>query len=249
MVIATVQLCAGTVCVSSSEDLTECSRIILDLVNTERQAASSELKPLTDDDGLKATAHAHAIDMFNRGYFDHFSPEGESPHQRTSLHHRGILIISTGENIWFGTDPGRSSSASELARRILEDWMGSPPHRANILSPVYNMIGISVVDWGDRIYAVQHFAGSAGRIVPPLPASIRRGSTLRFTIEDPDIDLGSPRKFDLVDPVSNRAVCEPVLLNSGHLASSAGVFRIRIYFLSASELDWYIHPGPLIRVP
>lgn len=223
--------------------------MILDLVNTERQAASPDLKPLTADDGLTATAHAHAIDMFNRAYFDHYSPDGESPHQRISLHHRGMLIISTGENIWFGTDPGKSSSASELAHRILEDWMGSPPHRANILSPVYNLIGIHVVAVDDRIYGVQHFAGSAGRISPPLPATIRRGSTLRFVIENPVTRLGSPRKFDLVDPVSNRAVCDPVLLNSGRLASPAGVFRIRMYFLSASELDWYIHPGPLIRVP
>ncbi|MBN1879210.1 CAP domain-containing protein [bacterium] len=235
------------VCGETTVSVRDCARQIIELVNVERR--QSGLPPLEMDEGLARTAFQHAVDMINRSYFDHISPDGETPDQRIALHHRGILITATGENIWLRECSEDAVSTRELARRMVHDWMESPMHKANILYASYNILGVSVVIAGDRIYGVQHFAGIAGRIVPELPAMIRRGDTLRFGIDSLSRDLGSPKKFDLLNPVSLQPVSDPIYLRSGHLSSPAGTFRLRLYFLSPNGSDWHVYLGPLIRVP
>src|SRR5690606_16440063 len=58
----------------------EAEEEMLRLVNEERTAQG--LEPLPMDEQLRAVARAHARDMFERGYFSHYSPEGSSPFDR-----------------------------------------------------------------------------------------------------------------------------------------------------------------------
>lgn len=104
------------------------------LVNQER--AKAGLHQLIFDTALRDVARAHSQDMFARGYFSHYTPEGESPFDRmTSV---GIHFTYAGENLAL-------APSTSLA---MQGLMNSPGHRANILSKNFNKIGIGVIDGG-----------------------------------------------------------------------------------------------------
>lgn len=107
---------------------------MISLVNRER--TSRNLKPLVFDAKLRDVGRAHSKDMFERGYFSHYSPEGESVADRASR--AGVDYLVIGENLAFAPN-------LELAHQGL---MNSEGHRANILSPDFGKIGIGVIDGG-----------------------------------------------------------------------------------------------------
>ena len=103
-------------------------------MNVERSKAG--LAPLQVDYRLVQTARAKSQDMITGGYFDHQSPTLGSPFDQMSR--AGITYHYAGENI-----AGNSSAAGAMT-----SWMNSSGHRANILNPNFNHIGIGVVDGG-----------------------------------------------------------------------------------------------------
>lgn len=107
---------------------------MIGLVNTERTIRG--LKGLVFDIRLRAIARAHSEDMFKRGYFSHYSPEGKTVADRASK--EGIDFLVIGENLAY-------APSVELAMKGL---MNSDGHRANILSPDYGKIGIGTIDGG-----------------------------------------------------------------------------------------------------
>ncbi len=112
----------------------ESENAMVSLVNKER--SSRGLKPLVLDVKLREVARFHAKDMFERGYFAHFSPEGESVTDRAEKF--GVSYLVIGENLAY-------APSLELAHQGL---MNSEGHRANILSPDFGKIGIGVMDGG-----------------------------------------------------------------------------------------------------
>ena len=106
---------------------------VLNLVNAERAAAG---QPALLWGNLAAeAAHRHSTDMRNRNYFDHVNPDGAGPDARLSA--AGQAWTGVGENI----ARGQPTEAS-----VMNSWMNSPGHRANILSPDFTHIGISRLD-------------------------------------------------------------------------------------------------------
>lgn len=104
------------------------------LVNTERAKAGLEL--LAFDNELRDVARAHSYDMFKRGYFSHYTPDGLSPFDR--MNNADIEYIYAGENLAL-------APSTPLA---MQGLMNSPGHRANILNPNFKKIGIGVIDGG-----------------------------------------------------------------------------------------------------
>lgn len=107
---------------------------MLTLVNIERQ--KNKLAILESSDALKELARNYARDMFERGYFSHYNPEGKSPFDR--MQDKNISFLAAGENL-------------ALAPNIIlahQGLMNSPGHRANILSPDFGQVGIGVIDGG-----------------------------------------------------------------------------------------------------
>jgi uncharacterized protein YkwD len=107
---------------------------MLAMVNQQR--AKKGLSALSMDTPLRKLARAYAKDMFARGYFSHYSPEGTSPFDRMSS--AGISYTSAGENLALAPD----------VTLAMQGLMKSPGHRANILSPNYAKVGIGVYDGG-----------------------------------------------------------------------------------------------------
>ena len=104
------------------------------LVNKER--TSRGLKKLIFDDSLRDVGRSHCEDMFKRGYFSHYTPEGLSPFDRISQ--AGITYADAGENIAL-------SPNTDIAMLGL---MNSPGHKANILFTGFGKVGIGVIDGG-----------------------------------------------------------------------------------------------------
>ncbi|HEY0825417.1 MAG TPA: CvpA family protein [Ramlibacter sp.] len=107
---------------------------MLELVNAERRAAG--LKPVKADPVMTQVARAHSRDMFARGYFSHFTPEGKDLGDR--LQQARIGYLSAGENLAL-------APTLPIAHKGL---MRSPGHRANILRPQFGRLGIGVLDGG-----------------------------------------------------------------------------------------------------
>ncbi len=103
-------------------------------VNKER--ASRKIPALELSQNLTTVARAHCVDMFKRGYFSHYTPEGLSPFDRMT--EANIIFTYAGENLAL-------APSEDLAMKGL---MQSPGHKANILSDNFHRIGIGVIDGG-----------------------------------------------------------------------------------------------------
>jgi len=93
---------------------------------------------------LSNVAMIKAKDMYNNNYFDHQSPTYGSPFDLMKAN--GITYNAAGENIAKGqTSP----------MEVMNQWMNSPGHRANILNTSFTQIGIAYYnsEW------VQEFIG------------------------------------------------------------------------------------------
>jgi uncharacterized YkwD family protein len=125
-----------------SADSSQFAQQVLDLVNQERTKAG--LGSLTMSAELSNMAMVKAQDMYNNNYFDHNSPTHGSPFDM--MKEFGITYNTAGENI----AKGQSSPT-----QVMNDWMNSPGHRANILNSTYAKIGIAYYssEW------VQEFTG------------------------------------------------------------------------------------------
>jgi uncharacterized protein YkwD len=111
-------------------------------VNAVRTA--NGLVPLVRDAALDAVARAHSADMAARHYLAHETPEGLNPPARVAR--AGITGISLlGENV--GT-----TSRGDPNREIVDAWLASPVHRANLLAPAFNATGVGIARAADGSY-------------------------------------------------------------------------------------------------
>jgi uncharacterized protein YkwD len=103
---------------------------VVDIVNEERARAGCP--SVRGEAGLHDLARRHSADMAARGYFDHTDPDGRTPWDRAEA--AGISGVG-GENIAMGAPDARS---------VMEMWMDSPGHRANILNCDFTRIGVGM---------------------------------------------------------------------------------------------------------
>lgn len=118
---------------------------VLKLVNQAR--AENGLNPLSWADDLADIARAHSADMIERGFFSHTNPDGQSPFDR--IKSNGISYRAAAENIAYGQPD---------AEAVMNSWMNSAGHRANILNENLKEIGIGAVkDSNGTVYWTQVF--------------------------------------------------------------------------------------------
>jgi len=99
-------------------------------------------------------ARLHSADMLTHSYFSHEDQAGCGIVCRFSSIKYEYWAIA--ENIY--SMYGYELSAHESAVKIVEGWMNSPGHRANILSETYTVEGVGVAFEGTRIYVTEDFA-------------------------------------------------------------------------------------------
>ena len=117
---------------------------VIRLVNEIR--AENGLKALTYDWELSRVARYKSQDMKDNGYFSHTSPVYGTPFQM--IKNFGISYRSAGENI---------AKGYSTPQAVVNGWMNSSGHRANILNANYTHIGVGYVASGN--YWTQMFIG------------------------------------------------------------------------------------------
>ena len=133
--------------VNSNTDFSSYQQQVLDLVNAERTKRG--LSPLTLDSNLSNVATKKAQDMANKNYFDHTSPTYGSPFDM--MNRFGISYRTAGENI---------AKGQKTPQEVMNSWMNSPGHRANILNPDFTKLGVGIAkDSNGTLYWSQMFIG------------------------------------------------------------------------------------------
>jgi hypothetical protein len=142
---------------------------MLDLINADRAAAG--LKPLVFDDNLQTSSEGHSQWMIASDNFSHQGVNGSTPTQR--MESTGYDFTGTwasGENIAWASRRSPDGDMDEV-RLMHENLMNSSEHRANILNPAFEEIGIgfetgNMQGW-DAAVVTQNFGLSSAPSTPP----------------------------------------------------------------------------------
>lgn len=130
---------------NNSASTSSYAKQVAKLVNEERRETG--LSSLTLSSELSKVAQAKAEDMRDKGYFSHTSPTYGSPFEM--MKQFGIKYTSAGENI---------AKGQRTPESVMNAWMNSQGHRANILSTSYEQIGVGYcTDARGNTYWVQMF--------------------------------------------------------------------------------------------
>lgn len=125
---------------------------VMELANADR--AQHGLAPLKWDPALAQAAAEHAQLMAQQQALSHqFAGEPDLVARGGAA---GVHFRSIAENVAVAPNP----------EALNQEWMNSTPHRANILNPTMNGIGVGVVKVGPNYYAVEDFADSVAQIGP-----------------------------------------------------------------------------------
>jgi hypothetical protein len=106
---------------------------ILNLVNQER--TKNRLPPLVLSSELSTAATGKASDMFAKNYWAHISPAGTTPW--VFIKDAGYDYLYAGENL---------ARDFNFSKEVVEAWMDSPTHKANIMKPEYTDIGLAIMN-------------------------------------------------------------------------------------------------------
>ena len=170
---------------------------------------SGGLRPLGWDSALAAAALQHCMRMTAEGPIAH--RYGGEPSLTDRAGRSGAHFSLIEENIAVGAYPAQ----------IHQGWMNSPDHRANLLNPDIDRVGIAVVAHGGVIYAVADYS----QAVPVLT---------RVQVEDAFADMLRARGLSVLkNPEEARAYCA----SSGRFAGrEAPNFLIRWQNADVTEL-------------
>lgn len=118
----------------------EARKAVLCLVN--KQRTRHGLSKLDRDRDLQKAAQNHSEWMKNHGCFAHECPGEKTVQQRLAgvgYLISGLLRWAYGENIAYGED------SAGTPKKMVQAWMNSSGHRANILNPSFRDLGVGFV--------------------------------------------------------------------------------------------------------
>jgi uncharacterized protein YkwD len=152
---------------------------------TNEYRSSLGLPGYTVDGRTTQAAQAHADDMAARGHYAHSTPEGAA--FTTWLDAAGVPWRAAGENI------GRQNTT---ARAVVQAWIASPAHEANLRSPDFTHAGYAIAFSSQYAFVwVQEFVRPTPVAQPAAPAAPAPATTRDATI--PDADTEADDGYDL----------------------------------------------------
>jgi uncharacterized protein YkwD len=122
-------------------------------------------KPLAIDPALSQVARARATDMAAKNYLAHTAPDGTTSASllmKQDAKWQGLL----GENLaaqHYARQGG--VTVDDFAKRFLDEWMKSQPHRENMAFANYDHAGVGAAVNGDTVYVAMLFSTDLG--LPP----------------------------------------------------------------------------------
>ncbi len=198
---------------------------IIALTNAER--TNLGLPTLSYNAQLSSAALAKANDMFEKQYWDHFGPNGETPWQ--FIRGAGYTYVYAGENL---------AKGFKTSEGVVEAWMASPTHRANIVSSNYRDIGVAVVEGTlqgkQTVLVVQMFGTLPGQVES---ASVTNSETPAVTHQSETITSTKPVKtsneeqiksISIAIPVNGETYRDPALKVSGNVENVEGEYGVEV---------------------
>ena len=216
---------------------------------TSEQRREAGLGPLEADPELLPAARAHALDMLERGYNDHVTPDGLEPGDRAALLHRR-LAGRVGENL-AGLE-GLTAAQLEgqigpLAAEITDGWMESPGHRENILDTDYTHQAMAAAAKGEDVVVVQLFEARRALLAAPLPLHVGQGETLALEFEQGP-GLAVPARYAYARPGQPAQELITLDLSSNEVAVEPGTYVLKFLFPSGQTGRFEVAAGPAIFV-
>lgn len=188
-------------------------RILFDSANRERAARG--LAALRWDDALAKAARQHALQMAAHNELSHQFPYEADLAGR--VRQVGANFVALAENVAYGPS----------VTGLHTQWMQSPPHRANVLDPKLNSLGVAVENRDGQLFAVEDFSQAISSV----------------SLEEQEKDLGALLKARGLSLASNaadaRQVCEK---ESGYTLSRRAAFQVRYSTADLAQL-----PDVLLR--
>jgi uncharacterized protein YkwD len=140
-----IMFSAGLLAPAQAQHKTETAEHqLFDAINAYR--SSMGLPRLREDSKLIAAARKHANLLAAKGQLSHQLPMEASLSGRA--HQAGVRYRSLAENVAQGPD----------ARNLCDQWIHSPPHRANLLDSDMDSMGIGIADRDGELFAVADLA-------------------------------------------------------------------------------------------
>ena len=175
--------------------------VIVEETNSERGGVGALRRSTT----LDTAATMKANHMAQNGYFSHYSPDGVSPWYW--FNQAGYSFLHAGENLAVHfTD----------SEDIVEAWMNSPTHRANIMNGQFTEIGIGVArgefEGSDTIFVVQLFGTptQAAPVVATTPApAVAAASENNEPEPTPVVEESAPAEPERAEPTPTPAATTP----------------------------------------
>lgn len=138
------------------------------LVEEQRQRLDPKARKLAIDPALTTIARARAQDMATKNYLAHTAPDGATSAtllMKQDAQWQGLL----GENLAAQHYTRQSGVVvNDFAKRFLDEWMKSTPHRENMAFANYDHAGVGAAVNGDTVYVALLFSTDLG-LPPPRP--------------------------------------------------------------------------------
>ncbi|ODT63967.1 hypothetical protein ABS71_13725 [bacterium SCN 62-11] len=138
---------------------------IVELCNEARRQHG--LGPLEVSLTLQSAAAGHSLQMYEGKFFGHVNPAKPSQTLSRRLEAAGLASLSSAENLF----RCEGYEQRQLADAAVKAWLASPGHRANLLNPKFNRVGVSVCGTRGNFVFTQDFSAEAVSI---LSRQVRR---------------------------------------------------------------------------
>jgi uncharacterized protein YkwD len=163
---------------------------VIQITNQARKE-NGELFPLKENLTLNLSAEKKLQDMFTNQYFEHISPKGVGVGELGEQNGYDYILI--GENLALGNFKDDED--------LVEAWMNSPGHKANILNTHYTEIGVAVGEGqfeGKNVWiAVQHFG--TPRSICPIVDEVLAGTIDINQNKIKEIEEDLSKRLEIID--------------------------------------------------
>ncbi|MBW4625139.1 MAG: CAP domain-containing protein [Brasilonema octagenarum HA4186-MV1] len=190
---------------------------VFELTNQER--AKNNLPPLKANAELNYTADKYAQQMSERGVLSHTAPDGSQPWDRAKV--VGYSAQMMAENI---------AAGQRTPQQVVQDWMNSPGHRANILKPEYTEIGTGFYN----NYWVQDFGSGDTNPMSYIPGSTSNSTIASTSTPTPQsasmptatLDSVFPSNSVLASVPASTPVAEPTVEAASNTDTGSGSGKV-----------------------
>jgi len=154
---------------------------LLAMINEERSLAGAS--PVFIDDLANRVAAAHALDMAQKNFANHWGSDGLKPYQRYSFAggtHATEENISSANNTWSMKPADLKQDIAYLHVRLYSEMPPSDGHRKTILAPYNTHVGFGIAAQGLRLRVVELFVAKHVEIAE-LKRQAKAGTKLDFS--------------------------------------------------------------------